>query len=82
MTIDDRLLELAKARARERDATLGEIVEDSLRRYLAQPVPVAEVRLPVFEGGTGLAAGIDPSSNASIADAADDDVTPRLDLRR
>lgn len=35
MTIDDRLLDRAKRRARDRGTTLGVIVEESLQRFLA-----------------------------------------------
>lgn len=68
MTIDDRLLDRAKRRARDRGTTLGVIVEESLQRFLALPNPV-DVEAPplaVFDGGSGLAPGIDPSSNASL----------------
>ena len=71
VTIDDNLLLLAKERAAQQGKTLGDLVETSLHFYLAMPKPVAGPPLPVFEGGTGLAPGIDPASNASLFDAAD-----------
>lgn len=73
VTIDDGLLELAKRRARTRKQTLGDLVEESLRLYLAhldRPTRSGPP-LPVFTGGA-LRPGIDPASNASLFDAAAD----------
>jgi Ribbon-helix-helix protein, copG family len=80
VTIDDHLLERAKERARERGLTLGDVVEASLLRYLALPAPSPGPPLPVFQGGGGLLPGIDPSSNASMFDAADGPVEIDGDL--
>lgn len=74
VSIDDRLLELAKKRARERGTTLGNLVEESLHRYLAARHGGEGPQLPVFEAGTGMAPGIDPSSNASIYGASGEDM--------
>lgn len=72
MSIDDRLLAAAKASAREAGQTLGEFVEESLRLRLAtQPVKEAPA-LPVFTRGTGVAPGVDASSNRSLFDALDE----------
>jgi hypothetical protein len=71
VTIDDNLLRLAKERAGERGKTLGDLVEDALHFYLALPKPTPGPPLPVFQGGTGFAPGIDPTSNVSMLDAAD-----------
>ncbi len=71
VTIDDRLLDRAKDRAAERGATLGEVVEASLQAFLAQPRPGPGPELPVFTGGGGFLPGIDPTSNASMFEAAD-----------
>ncbi len=73
VTIDDNLLLLAKERAAEQGKTLGDLVEMSLHYYLAMPKPVVGPPLPVFEGDTGFAPGVDPTSNASMLDAADGD---------
>jgi hypothetical protein len=72
VTIDDKLLELVKDRAREQGVTLGVLFEKSLRLYLARPAPTAGPPLPVFHGDSGFAPGIDPSSNVSMLDAADE----------
>jgi hypothetical protein len=73
VTIDDKLLELVKDRAREEGTTLGGLMERSLRRYLATPTPTTGPPIPVFRGGGGFRPGIDPSSNASMFDAADEE---------
>lgn len=74
VNIDDDLLAFAKRRAAARGLTLGEFVEEAVRRELlsesAQRTPIS---LPVFRGGTGLRPGIDPSSNRSLYDALDED---------
>ena len=76
LNLDDDLLARAKAQAAiERKSLTRLIVEGlslrlrkaGLERRGAQPV------IPVFRGGAGLRAGIDPSSNRSLLDACDDD---------
>lgn len=81
VAIDDHLLANAKRRARERGSTLGELVEDALRRELATPPPPAErVPLPVFRGGDGPRPGIDLTSNRALREALDEG-TDLNDLR-
>ena len=73
VNVHDGLLETAKRRAQERGTTLGDLVEEALRRYLVaadDPLP-AGPPLPVFRGRGGLRPGIDPTSNASLYDAMD-----------
>lgn len=72
VNVDDRLLELVKERAREQGVTLGEFLEQSLRYYLAKPEPAIGPPIPVFRGGGGFLPGVDPSSNASLFEAADE----------
>lgn len=77
VNIHDGLLETVKARAKEDGQTLGDLIEVALQQYLLyvdRPVDVGPP-LPVFRGGTGMAPGIDPSSNASLYEAmyADED---------
>lgn len=72
VTIDDHLLGGAKRRARERGQTLGELVEDALRRELSAPAEQAPPEIPVFHGRGGLQPGIDPTSNRSFWEALDD----------
>lgn len=74
VTIDDRLLELARQRARSQGRTLGDLVEESLHHFLAMPKPAPGPDLPVFTGGGGFMPGIDPCSNVSMLDVADGDL--------
>ena len=72
VNVDEKLLDLAKDRAREEGLSLGVLLEKSLQHYLALPEPAAGPPIPVFHGDTGFAPGIDPSSNVSLFDAADE----------
>ncbi len=72
ISVDDHLLDGAKRRARERGQTLGQLIEDALRRELATPTsagPAPEV--PVFKGGGGVRPGVDVSSNRALGEALD-----------
>jgi hypothetical protein len=72
LSIDDRLLALAKARAHEQHQTLGQLVEDALQRYLsATRQPTTAPALPVFDRGSGFVDGVDGSSNRGLFDALD-----------
>lgn len=74
VTIDDRLLELAKERAHEQHLTLGQLVERGLQAELMRPTVDRGERpeLPTLEIGRMLP-GIDPTSNASFLDAMEAD---------
>ncbi|HEY1732910.1 MAG TPA: ribbon-helix-helix protein, CopG family [Acidimicrobiales bacterium] len=72
VAIDDNLLAAAKARARDQGATLGQLIERSLRRELTDPRPGAAVALPVFTAGTGPRPGVDLRSNRALAELLDD----------
>lgn len=72
VSIDDSLLERAKKRASQRGLTLGQYVEDAVRRDLiAPPREQKAPTLPVFTRGTGMRPGIDSSSNRALFDALD-----------
>jgi hypothetical protein len=73
VAIDDGLLKTAKQHAEARKMTLGQVIEEGLRLYLARTEESAQFGppLPVFTRGTGMAPGIDPTSNASMLDALD-----------
>jgi hypothetical protein len=72
VAVDDHLLSAAKRRAREHDQTLGQVIEDALRRELAEPSPAGEpVAVPVFRGGEGPLPGVDLRSNRAIREALD-----------
>lgn len=71
MNIDDRLLAVAKRRAAERHLTLGEFVEEAVRRELVSEAARSQpVSLPVFTRGTGMRPGVD-GSNRGLYDALD-----------
>ena len=72
VNIDDRLLEWAKDVAREREVTLGDLLDEALQRLLMAPLHDEGTDLPVFQGGGGVMPGIDLSSNRSMFDAMDD----------
>ncbi|MDX6370711.1 MAG: hypothetical protein QOG93_2213 [Gaiellaceae bacterium] len=75
VNIADELLKSAKLRAKERGKTLGDLVEDGLRRELAVDYDPAErVPLPVFRGGNGLRPGVDITSNRALQEFLDEGV--------
>ncbi len=79
--INDELLAAAKRRARERNQTLGEVVDAALQRELAAPPDVAEIpAVPTFTGGSGPRPGIDLNSGRDLAEALDEGVA--LERRR
>lgn len=81
VSIHDELLKSAKLYARERGVTLGQLVEDGLRRELAvRNEPPKRLELPVFDGKTGPAPGLDLNSNRAIYEFLDEGVP--LDKRR
>jgi len=75
-TIDlpDELLRRARQRAAEEGSTLTSLLADGLRLRLDPPVTGSQRRrrLPVSTIGGGLQPWIDPASNSSLLDAADD----------
>ncbi len=74
LAVDDHLLVAAKRRARERGQTLGQVVEDALRRELSTPTPATPDAVPVFRGGGGLRPGVDATSNRALREALDADL--------
>ena len=73
VSISDELLAAAKRRARERNQTLGEVLDAALQRELASGREVAEgPAVPVFTGGSGPRPGIDLNSNRDLAEALDE----------
>lgn len=72
VSIGDELLAQAKRRAANRQLTLGQYVEQALRRdLLADEPPRQVVELPVFAGGRPRP-GIDVTSNRDLYDALDE----------
>jgi len=76
-TVDlpDELLTQARSRAADEGTTLTALLADGLRLRLARRVPPASARrpLPTSRNRGGMQPWIDPGSNASLLDAADDD---------
>lgn len=76
LDINDRLLAEAKALAAREQTSLTRLIEEGLSlRLRPKPVRASRIKvdLPVFKGGGGFAPGINPLSNESIYDAADED---------
>jgi hypothetical protein len=72
ISIDNHLLNAAKERAAARGLTLGQYVEESIRKSLVRSEsPRVEPEIPTFSGGTGMRPGIDPRSNQALYDALD-----------
>lgn len=74
VAVDDHLLGAAKRRARERGQTLGQVVEDALRRELSTLTAGPAPELPVFRGGDGLRPGVDVGSNRALWELLDEGV--------
>ena len=75
ISIHDELLVSAKARARERGKTLGQLVEDALRRELSADNDIADrPPVPIFRGGNGLRPGVDITSNRALYELLDEGV--------
>jgi Bacterial antitoxin of type II TA system, VapB len=78
ISISDELLAAAKRLARERGATLGEVVEAALRREVAVPTQRAErPAVPVMRGRDGLRPGVGLTSNRDLYELLDDGVPPQ-----
>ncbi len=77
LDLNDALVARAKAEAARRGTTLTRLIEEGLALRLEQAAPEAEARPPfqmrVFKGGGGMHPGIDPTSNASMFAAADEE---------
>ncbi|MBM3343677.1 MAG: DUF2191 domain-containing protein [Betaproteobacteria bacterium] len=75
LDINDTLLADAKALAARQRITLTRLIEEGLQlRLRARPGRSGQRRraIPVYKGRGGLAPGVDPLSNRSMLDAADD----------
>lgn len=75
LDLNDTLVSEAKALAARQRTTLTRVVEEGLQLRLRAQRTAAKApptRLPVFKGKGGLVSGVDPHSNKSMLDAADD----------
>lgn len=74
LNLDDRLIAEAKAVAAKERSTLTRLIEEGLALRLRRNEPRegrTPVELPVYHGKGGLQPGIDPTSNKSLFDAAE-----------
>ena len=73
--IDDEVYRRVKKVAERSDRTIGQVIEDAIQlafRPMRNDVSIAA--LPVY-GGSGVMPGIDLTSNRSVAEAMDEDVS-------
>jgi hypothetical protein len=76
LDINDTLLANAKALAAKQRTSLTRLIEEGLELRLRSSRVARRVgkpNIPVFKGRGGLVAGVDPASNRSMLDAADND---------
>jgi hypothetical protein len=74
VSIRDSLLAEAKATAAEQRTTLSRLVEEALVLRLAtskKNTQKTQIKLPVFDGKSGLVPGLTGLSNRELLDAAD-----------
>lgn len=81
LALDDEVVRQARIRAIQEGTSVSAKVRDFLQRYASGETsgdtPPAASALPplrVFDGRSGLAAGINPTSNRALLDAADNDL--------
>ncbi len=71
ISIDEHLLAEARERARRRRQTLGQYIEDALRREFGR-VSAQAPPVPVFSGGRGPRPGVDLTSNRALQEVLDE----------
>lgn len=75
LSIDDDIIKQARVRAIQEGVSVSAKVREFLIQYAHSGTlakPIEPVRLPVFDGGCGLQPGIDPRSNKSLLQAAEE----------
>ena len=74
LSLDDAIVRKARMRALEEGTSVSAKVREFLAQYarIDNSGDVTLPTLPVYKGRTGLRLGIDPSSNKSMRQAADD----------
>jgi len=78
VSIADPILTQAKDLARDRGQSLGQVIEQALRRELmATPAPVKRIELPTAGGG-GVMPGVDLTSNRSMYEAMEGPGIPNV----
>ena len=78
--IDDEVYRRVKQVADRSDRTIGQVIEDALQlAFRPSRTDVSIAALPVY-GGSGVMPGVDLTSNRSVAESMDEDVS--LDAQR
>ncbi len=74
ISLDDAIVRKARIRAIEEGTSVSAKVREFLAHYakVDSASDAALPELPIFKGSTGLQKGIDPSSNKSMLQAAED----------
>lgn len=76
LDINDSLLANAKALAAQQQTSLTRLIEEGLQLRLRSAQPTTKphkLKIPIFKGRGGVVAGLNPSSNKAMLDAADND---------
>jgi len=76
LDVNDSLIATEKPLAAQQRTTLTRQIEEGLQlrlRFSNAKVKVIKPKIPFFNGRGGLIAGVNPSCNKSMLDAADDD---------
>jgi post-segregation antitoxin (ccd killing protein) len=68
LSLDDQLLTAARHRALDENVSLSRIVENALRKALAEPRDTASAVHLVTAGGTGVRPGVNLDNTASLSD--------------
>lgn len=80
VSIEDGLLQEAKARALRTGRTLGQVIEDALRESLARRAAAAtdrpRIELPTSRLSGGLQPGVDLDDSAALLDLMEEDDPP------
>jgi len=71
VNVNEELLLAAKRRARERGVSLGDVIDDALRRELVDRPVEPAAPLPVFRGRLGVRPGVDLTSNRAMYELLD-----------
>jgi hypothetical protein len=75
LDINDQLLVRAKAQSARERRSLTALIEEGLKlrlRTAVQPRRTHPIKLAIYRGRGGVAKGVDPTSNRSLCDVADD----------
>ncbi len=76
LDINDSLLANAKALAAQQQTSLTRLIEERLQLRLRSSQAASKSgkkKIPVFKGRGGIVPGLNPSSNKSMLDTADND---------